>query len=174
MMIALGQEWLCPLLCGAVFAALTLSLTPEGSTKRTVRFILGVFMTLLVLQPIRRMKTEWNAAWFSLEHLDTADFLQDTERISQQLTEAFIKKEAEAYIWNAADRLGIRDLGVCIGLQTEEGCPVPYEISLRGCWTEEQKTALTFLLEGELGIPRERQDWSSGNVFESEESSEGP
>lgn len=173
-MIELLESWLRPLLAGALLSSLIAALIPEGRTKGTLRFVLGLLMTVLLLQPIRLMKTEWNAEWFSLERLEAAGFRQEMAEVTQELTESFIKREAEEYIWNAAERIGIRELGVRIALRAGECGPVPYEISLRGCWTEEQKTALAFLLEGELGIPQERQDWSSGNACESEESGEGP
>ena len=42
------------------------------------------------------------------------------------------------------------------------GCP--WSIALTGTVTEEQKEKLSLLLEGELGIPRQRQTWSADDA----------
>ena len=73
---------------------------------------------------------------------------------NQQLT-AIIETRTAAYISDKADALG---LTVTAEVQTEagpEGIPVPYQAELTGAWSEE----LASYMEGELGIPRERQVW---------------
>jgi len=73
---------------------------------------------------------------------------------------ALIRQGTEEYIWDAARSLGIGRLGIRLTFDERGEIPVPRTISLSGSWTEEQQSRLSLLLEGELGIPPERQNWS--------------
>ena len=63
-----------------------------------------------------------------------------------------------------ARRLGIGRLGIRLRLKTEGGLPCPWSIDLTGEASAQQRERLSLLLEGELGIPRERQVWSTDDV----------
>lgn len=166
-------DWVRALTAGAFLSAVILALTPEGKSRGTVKFVLGVLMTLLLLRPLVNWKPENAALRFSELRRSAAGFSEYGENVGAELAEAFIRKETEEYIWSAAERLGITELGVRLKLRQTETGPIPWETALRGSWTEAQRTELAFLLEGELGIPQERQFWSRNDAAEREEAPEG-
>ena len=172
MMDTLGS-WVRSLTAGAFLSALVLALTPDGKNKAAVKFVLGVMLTLLLLRPLKSWEPEQTALRFSELQLREHSLYETGEALTADLTEAFIRKETEEYIWSAAERLGISELGVRIILRRTENGPIPWEAALRGSWTEAQRGELAFLLEGELGIPAERQAWSRKDAGEREEAPEG-
>ena len=166
-------DWVRSLVSGAFLSAVVLALTPEGKSRGAVKFVLGVLMTLLLLRPLVTWKPEDAALRFSELRRSAAGFSESSENLGAELTEAFIRKETEEYIWSAAERLGITELGVRLTLRQTEDGTIPWEAALRGSWTEAQRAELSFLLEGELGIPQARQFWSGCDAAEREEAAEG-
>lgn len=159
--------WLRRLLAGAILSAVVLSLAPKGKGQAALRFLTGVLLSVLLLQPLREWKPERAAAFFSRERLLESALREETEQLAESVYRSFIQRETEEYIWNAAAELGVKELGVRIVLADGE-VPYPYQITLRGTMSESQREQLAFLLSGELGIPPERQDWSSTNACEPE------
>ncbi len=158
-MEALGA-WVRTLVIGAVFCAVVLALVPEGGEKRALRFVCSAVLILLLLGPLA-----------SLEPGKLGALLEDAEALEGDVGElageagkesriALIRQGTEEYIWDAARSLGIGRLGIRLTFDERGEIPVPRTISLSGSWTEEQQSRLSLLLEGELGIPPERQNWS--------------
>ena len=61
---------------------------------------------------------------------------------------------------DAARRLGALRPGVRLTLRREGEQVSLWTAELTGSFTDEQRARLSLLLEGELGIPAERQIWS--------------
>ena len=159
MMEALA-EWVRTLAIGAVFVGAVLALVPEGSEKRAVKLVCGAVMTLLLVAPLKKLNAG-EAAWQPAElRLLRESLREEAGQISREAAEAFIRAGAEEYILDAAGRLGILQPGVRLSLQGEGTASRPWAAELTGGCTEEQRMQLSMLLEGELGIPAERQTWS--------------
>ena len=153
-------EWVRTMAVGAIFCAVVLLLIPEGSEKRSVKLTCAFMLTILLIQPLRRLDEEKLTELLTLQRLEETGLAADTDELSMELYSRIIRRETEEYIWDAAQRLGIRELGVRIRLKDSGGMPVPWSIDLTGSVTQQQKEALSLLLEGELGIPPQRQTWS--------------
>ena len=163
MMDALA-EWVRTLAIGAVFTCAVLALVPEGSEKRAVKLVCGAVMTLLLLAPLKTLDAEKLARYPTELRLLTAGLREDAGEISKEAAEVFICDAAEEYILDAARRLGVPQPGVRLDLRREGEDLVVWAAELTGSFTEEQRMRLSVLLEGELGIPAERQTWSVNNA----------
>ena len=152
--------WVRSTAAGAVFCGIALLLLPEGGEKRAVRLVCGLAMLLILLRPLLSMDAERFAELLSIRRLQADRLLEETDDLSLDLCRRIIMEETEAYIWDAAARLGITRLGVRVQLRDGEELPYPWSIDLTGDITELQREQLSLLLEGELGIPRQRQTWS--------------
>ena len=159
-MIQILSEWVRTLAAGALFCAAVLSAAPEGGGKRALRLLCAVCMTLLLLRPLARLDLDRLAEDLSGQKLREAGLRTEAEDISAETLRRLIREETEEYIWTAAAGLGIPRLGVRLTLRDGEEYPYPWKAELRGNWTEEQRTRLSRLLAGELGIPETRQTWS--------------
>lgn len=160
-MIAVLSGWVRTLAFGALFTAMVLALVPEGNEKRAVKLVCGAALTLLLL----RLPAGGNALRMgevlAEQRSKAAGMAAEAGMLSQETLRSLIREETEEYIWDAARRLGIERLGVRLELKDGAEIPYPWSVSLRGLWTEEQRSQLSWLLEGDLDIPPERQFWST-------------
>ena len=159
-MIDALAQWVRTLAAGAIFCAAALLLVPEGSGKRAVKLVCAAVLTILLVRPLRQLDADRLAELLTVQKLESAAFTADAEELSEELLGSIIRKETEEYIWDAARRLGVAELGIRLRLRTVEGLPCPWSIDLTGTVTDAQKEELSLLLEGDLGIPRQRQTWS--------------
>lgn len=159
-MIRVLADWVRTLAVGAIFCSVVLLLIPEGSEKRAVKLVCAAMLTILLIRPLRELDTEELTELWTMESLRRNTLVEDTDELSMELCRRIIREETEEYIWDAAGRLGITRLGIRLKLSDGEGLPRPWSVDLTGEVTEKQKEQLSLLLEGELGIPRERQSWS--------------
>jgi hypothetical protein len=159
MMEALA-DWVRTLAVAAVFCAVVLLLIPEGSEKRAVKFTCACLLTLLLIRPLRELDPEHLTRLMTEQKLRQTSLEENAEELSREVCSGIIRREAEEYIWDAAVRLGIGRLGIRMQLRTVSGIPCPWSVELTGEATQQQREQLSLLLEGELGIPGERQTWS--------------
>ena len=159
-MIGVFSEWVRDLAVAAVFCAVVLLLIPEGREKRAVRLACALMLTILMIRPLRQLDTERIAELLTLQRMESSGITAEADELSMELCERIIRTETEEYIWDAAQRLGIGKLGIRLRMKTDGGLPCPWSISLTGTVTGEQREQLSLLLEGELGIPKQRQTWS--------------
>ena len=153
-------DWVRTLAVGAVFCAVVLLLIPEGNEKRALKLVCAVMLTILLIRPLRELDMERLSEAITRQRLETSVITENADELSRELCGSIIREETEEYIWDAARRLGIGKLGLRLRLKSGGELPVPWSIDLTGVYTERQRDELSLLLEGELGIPRERQTWS--------------
>ena len=139
------------MLCGGV-----LSLVPEGTGRKLLRLVCGMILTLCVLGPISGAELPDSLPW-----PDTACAESIVERGKQQARLAVaerIKEQTEAYILDKADGLGA-EVTVEITL-TEQSPAVPDSAVIGGSVSPYVRGRLERILAQELGIPKERQQWT--------------
>ena len=159
-MIGVLSEWVRSLAVGAVFCGAVLLLAPEGKEKRAVKLTCTLMLTILLITPLRRLDARQLTELLTLQRTEESRLTEDTDELSMEICSRIIREETEEYIWDAAQRLGIGKLGIRLRLKETHGLPCPWSIELTGEVTASQKEKLALLLEGELGIPEERQTWS--------------
>ncbi len=159
-MIRFLEEWVRTLAVGAVFCAVVLLLISEGSEKRAVKLICAVMLTLLLVRPLQSLDADTLTEALGRYKLQMRTLAEDTEDLSQELYRSIILRETEEYIWDAARKLEIPRLGIRLRLKESGETVYPWSVDLTGRYTEEQRDKMSLLLEGELGIPLERQTWS--------------
>ena len=159
-MISSLTEWVRTTAAAAVFCGVALLLVPEESEKKAARLVCALVMTLLLIRPLRSLDTERLSRLLSIRNLQETRLLEETDELSIEVCRSIIQDKTEEYIWDAAARLGISRLGIRLRLSEGGDLPCPWSIDLTGEYTDSQQERLSLLLEGELGIPRERQTWS--------------
>lgn len=152
-------------LAGAgIFCGMALMLLPERSNKKTVQVLCCVMLCMTLLNSLNELKIEELAEGIALQKLNYLQPLSERDDNTWEVYRSIIKQETEAYIWKQAQALGITRLGVRLTLRDGEQSPYPWSIELSGSYSQTQQDALCAVLEGELGIPKERQHWSVSDV----------
>ena len=156
-MMELIRQWLLGMVCAAMAAALAQSLAPEGGLKRICKLAGALVLLLAAVSPILRLD-ERALSQLEADCQDTVGrYSEAWEEENDLLYQTIIEEETAAYIVDKAETLGISCQAEVRYLYDEDGTPYPYEVELRGSWTQEQREKLEVLLEEELGIPTQRQ-----------------
>ena len=158
-MIALLRSWLFGLTALSALLALAEGLVTQEGIRRVLRLTGGVLMILVLLRPVVRMDLE--NLHFSLDALrQEAETLEEeyTRQQAEQLS-AGIEEELASYIWDKAQALGL-DCQVSVTVETgADGVPAPRSVDITGEYSE----ALSEIIEKDLGVPREQQNWQEAS-----------
>ena len=158
-MIALLRFWLFGLTALSALLALAEGLVTQEGIRRVLRLTGGVLMILVLLRPVVRMDLE--NLHFSLDALrQEAETLEEeyTRQQAEQLS-AGIEEELASYIWDKAQALGL-NCQVSVTVETgADGVPAPRSVDITGEYSE----ALSEIIEKDLGVPREQQNWQEAS-----------
>lgn len=143
----------------SLFCGAALSLCPEGGVKRLLRCLGTAALLALLLNALGKLD-------LSGYPLDAARFHERERELSlmgdelrRELNRHVIEEEYAAYIQDKAAELGLTAEEIRIGVRwSAEGVWIPESSRIR-CGTAEERERLRTVLEADLGIPAERQEW---------------
>lgn len=156
-MIEFIRSWILGLTGAAAVCAVATLLTPRGPVKGVTRTVCGVVMAAALVSPL--IGFDFPAYSLNLaQYRARGDALIGrAEEISGALSRRSIEAELEAYILDKAQTLGAAaDAAKVTVAWSTEGYWYPVAAELGGSYD----AALSALIEGELGIPREAQTWN--------------
>ena len=153
------ESWVRAVAAAGLFTAAVLTLGPGGRTGKSLRLVCALLLLAVVLGPLRRLDYGVLSRELTRQRLAAADAAEAGQRAAGEVRMRLIRESAEAYILDKAAALGIRDAAAEVTLNGEGEIPCPWQAEL---WLQadgETRQRLSACLEGELGIPRERQIW---------------
>ena len=154
------RSWILGLTGASILSALAMQLTPEGAARKVAGFVCGVMLSGIMLSPAVRLDRDVLSSALS-RYRDTAEELtDDLEYRENRLIRTYIQERCAAYILDEAQLLGITDLSCTVKVKWRDESWVPYEVSLITDASAEERRRLGDYLDGELGIPEERQRWN--------------
>ena len=129
----------------------------KGSAARMVQMVCTIFLLFTILSPLKTFSAQQLHIW-SEEIARSGQEAVDTgyTYYSSQLRQS-IKDEIESYIWDKANALQAQ-LQVDVTLSDDE-FPTPVTVRLSGNVSPFAKSQLQQILENELGISKENQQW---------------
>lgn len=152
------KGYLLRVTAAAILSSLITRLAPKGASGRGARMAAGLLVLVAAFAPLGQINTldaaRDLARQIRSDPLQT-DFLTKSNR---ELMSSLISGEAEAYILDKAQALGFAP-GVTVMVAVRDHYPVPWSVTLEGEMTPEQKATLGKIIEKELDIPEERQEW---------------
>lgn len=128
----------------------------DGVVKKTVTFVSGILLALVVLAPIVNIELDSFAKYLSKLEIEADIRSSGIEIENKALIARIIQEKTEAYILDKAASLDAEVI-VSVDIETGDSYPYPYAVTISGGITEVQKSALSGYIESELGIPKERQ-----------------
>ena len=153
------RTWILGLTGASILAALAQQLTPNGPVKKVTRLVCGILLAGIMLRPILEPDRDVLAGAMARFRATEAELTQGIEEREKQLLRSYIEEQCQAYIWDEAQLLGITDLICSVRVKWRDESWVPYEAELTTAAVEPQRRRLEAWLDGELGIPAERQRW---------------
>lgn len=151
------REYILSVVCAAIVCAVLTALSGEkGSAAFIRKLVCGVFLCLTVISPVGKVRLEDLLEPITGIRQDALAVSSMGQTLYQESLAQVIREQTEAYILDKAQGLG---LTLSVSVQPDESGR-PYRASLVGNAGADDRKTLSDILEKELGIPKERQQWS--------------
>ena len=153
------RDWILGIFSASLLSAVALALCPEGRVRAVTRMVCGIVCALAVASPLLSINADMLAA-------DMARYAQQAEKISlegeeerKMLERTYIEEECSAYICAKAAQTGAAISGASVLARWDEDGLVwyPWSVTVKGAYDP----ILSNIMEGDLGVPAERQEWLS-------------
>ncbi len=149
-------------ICAAsVFFGIALAMLPEGRERRVASLCVTAALVLMLLGLFRSFR--WDSYAVSLAEMRSASdaISSEAETERRELNRLVIEQECGEYIMDKAADLSLSVRSVKVGARwSREGVWVPDRVSIILAEDGSARTRLVSLIEAELGIPEEVQEWS--------------
>ena len=152
------RAYVLSVIAASVICALTMKLSgKQNSTSAIMRFVCGLVMSAVIVQPIGEMMIPNLRGYFQDLELQVHAVVERGTELSYQTFAQGIQEQSQAYIQNKATELGAT-LHVTVELD-DSNLPVPERAILSGMIAPAAKIELENFIETELGIGKENQIW---------------
>ena len=150
-------QYILTVTAAAILAAVLQSLAGQGTMGAMVKLITGVFMALTVLSPLVKVEVPDLEQWFSSFAAEGASAAAAGEDMANDAAWAIIKAQVEAYI---LDKAAGYDASLSVEAVLDE-TGVPVSVTLSGAISPYARARLMRMLEDDLGLGEEAQQWIS-------------
>ena len=149
------REYVIRVVAAALISGVVIRLTEGIGSGEIIRMLCGLFMTLILLQPIiGRRELQWEFMLPQIRRQAEENVLEGVAA-AEKIRQEFIMRQAETYISNRAAEMDTQiQAEVMLGEDN-----LPESAVLTGAVSPLNKSRLTQIIASELGIPRERQEW---------------
>lgn len=157
------RSWIIGICAGALICGAVQALVPKGGSA--LRLACGFMTVALLIGPLREFDFEEYSLRMSEIRTEASDYVSQAISGGGKQIKTVIESRCEAYILDKAAELGIGNASAAVSAKTTDGgkYPYPYSVELGGDAEEEQRKKLSLYIEGEFGVPAERQYWSGEN-----------
>lgn len=157
-MLELIRNWVLGLAGAALCCAVLTEMTPAGNVKNAVKALCGIVMALALIEPLLKADTENYSLNLAKYRESASNISRQGKEISDRLNRTIIEEECRTYILDKAMSLRAELEDAAVKLKwSSEGMWYPVGCTLDG----EYNDALAAVIESELGIPRQAQEWVS-------------
>lgn len=159
------RQWLIGIVAAGILAAVSHTLTPQGTVKRVARMAGGLLVMLAVIQPLLKLDTSAAISFSTEQYERELDIsAKKMDEAEESVMKKLIEEQTAAYILREAGIMGL-SLKVTVQARAEddEEYPKPYAVQLSGGSAANARTvqALTEWIAQTLEIPTERVRWSA-------------
>ena len=149
------REYVIRIVAAALLCGIVIRLTQHSTSGKIVRLLCGVFMTIVLIQPLASTNV---SLWESI----LPDITQEAEAVTaegaaaaEDIRREYIKQRVEAYILSRAKTM---EADIQANVSLDEDC-IPVSVSIAGRISPLSRSRLSQMIASELGIPKERQEW---------------
>lgn len=155
------SPWINGMICAAVFCSIALALTPEGRVKNAEKLLCGIVMLAAIFSPLFGFHSEKYASEAARYAEIGKELAGEGSDSVERLNRTLIEQELCAYILDKAESVGVHTVSAEVEVAWDDaGYWYPVGASISCDATNEQREKLGALIEAELGIPADRQEWS--------------
>ena len=153
------RNWLMGLTGAAIILAFVDCLVPDGSVKQIGKLAGGLVMVIAILRPVLSLDFEIMAGSMADFRYDVQQYSSELEIENERLKKTIIEDRTGAYIRDKAEQNGI-DCNVAVQCRMNERDQLyPASVTVYGELTQEQKEKLMRIIDAEVAIPAEMQQY---------------
>lgn len=149
------RDYVLRIVAAAVVSSVLIRLTKKNGSGEIIRMLCGIFMTVILIQPISGIKpVQWDQ--MLPEIADQAEYISEEGiAAADSIIREFIKQRAETYILSRPEAM---DTNIQADIALSEDS-VPASVRITGSISPLNRSKLTQIIASDLGIPREKQEW---------------
>lgn len=153
------RSWLIGITAAAIVLALADSLMPTGSVKRIGKLAGGLVLMFAILRPVMNIDYEMLSGALAGYRFEAQQYSSSLEIENERLKKIIIEDRTGAYIQEKAEELGVScDVDVTCRVNEEE-LFYPASVVISGDFTQEQINSLMRIVEADLAIPGQMQQY---------------
>lgn len=154
----LFREYLIRITVVAMIVGLSAQLCANAAVRRIVQLAGGLCLALVVLAPLVQVDTSALLRQFRHLETDAAVYTEDASQYMQAQMADIISRQTAAYILDKAPA-GTQLTVEVETLPLEGGYCVPSFVTIRGEINAEERSALTDMIQTDLGLTKEQIQW---------------
>ncbi len=149
------MEYIAQAVAAALLCGIIVSMTKHSSGGSIVRMLCGVFMTIVLIQPLAGTNVSFLESILPDITGDAEAVASEGAAAAEDIRREYIKQRVQAYILSRAKTM---EADIQANVSLDEDC-VPVSVSIAGRISPLSRSRLTQIIASELGIPKERQEW---------------
>jgi hypothetical protein len=150
------REWFLGMAGAVMIGVFAMAVTPQGVSRKVVQIAAALVLVIAVLRPLSGVES------FPQMRMEggfpSETVVENTASVDEVLS-SIIAGQTSAYIVSKAQALGLA-VSVTAGCRMGEFYPEPWSVTIISQRPEHTRRALGKLIEEDLGIPLERQQYT--------------
>lgn len=155
------REYLLKLTAAALFCSVVVGFVGDkGALGKLIKLITGIFMMVTIAAPIGTLHLDGWTDYIDKLTLQTSGAVQEGEDFAKDTLVGIIKEETRSYI---LDKAKAYDAQLEVEVDVDDSTvPVPRAVLIRGSISPYGRQQLQRIIQEDLGIKLEAQEWISG------------
>lgn len=156
------RDYILSLLCVSIVCALLRCLIDEKSSSgKIIKMLCGIILAVTAISPLIQVKISDLDYYFENISIQSKILIQKGEDSSSREMAAIISEKTEAYI---LEKASVYDCSLNIDvILTKDAIPQPVAVDITGTVSPYVRSKLMQIIETDLGIPKESQQWTYQN-----------
>lgn len=151
------RQYVIGIIAAAIAVAMMEKLTENAQTRKMIKLVSGLFLSVVLLSPLRNISISSYTAYFDTVQRDAQDTVTRGEGIYRDNLNTIITERCESYILDKAYQLGA-EINVHIQCDTSD-IPIPVYAEISGNVSPYVRKTLQNMIADDIGIPEEKQLW---------------
>ena len=150
-------QYILTVTAAAMLVGILQSLAGQGAMGGVAKLVSGIFLTLTVLSPIWELELPDLQGWIAGFSIDGQSVAAEGSAMAEGARVDIITTQVEAYI---LDKAALYQASLAVDVKLN-AAGVPQSVYLTGEVSPYARTQLSRILETDLGLGEEAQQWSS-------------
>lgn len=152
------REYILRIIIASMLCSALANLMSKGKAQAIFKMVCGMFLLVIMIRPLTNLSpVELENVFLDFKN-NASECVSYGEQLAKVQAAEYIKTKSEAYILNKAAMLGA---DIRIEIQLDES-NIPCSARVMGEPSAMIQDSISQIIETDLGITKERQEWSAG------------